>query len=134
MVNIWGSHLEVKDGYPNDLENIDLPVITVNYVTSQNVPRELGTDAGDDINYWHVMIFARGKGERDDMAYDVYQLLRSGCDVYDFSTGSPVGRIGYMDFTNITAKPVYPAGENVPRGERNRSVVVAKAEVSITGA
>ena len=124
LVSIWGSHLIVKDGWSSDLENIVLPAVTINYVTDDSVPRGLGESTNDDINYWHIMVFARGKGERDDISYDIKQLLGSGCGVYDFSAGSQGEKIGYMNFTNIRIKPIL--------AERNRSVVIARAEVSIT--
>jgi len=134
LVSIWGSHLTVKDGHPNDLENIELPTVTVNYVTNARSPREIGTEEGYDSIYWHFMVFARGKGERDDIGYDVYRLLESGCDVHDFSSGAIGGRLGKLQFEGISYKPIFTLGDSVPEGERNRSVVIARAEVSITGA
>ena len=134
LVSIWGSHLTVKDGHPNDLENIKLPTVTINYVSNSRAPREIGTEEGYDSVFWHFLVFARGKGERDDIGCDVCHLLKSGCSIYDFSSGTVGGKLGTLVFRGISHKPIFTLGDSVPRGERNRSVVIARAEVSITGA
>ena len=134
LVNIWGSHLSVKDRYPNDLENIDLPMVTSGHATNARLQLEMGTEAGVDSMYWHFMVFARGKGERDDISCDIKRLLASGCGIYDYSSGSQGDKIGYMNFKNINIKPIISAAGSNPASMRNRSVVVAKAEVAITGA
>ena len=100
----WGSHLNVLDGFPNDLQTIEPPCVAIDYVNVRPIPVGIGKEDYNPDLYWHIHIFGRNKGERDDIANDVIDLLESGCYIYDFSEGSVGDKIGYAIFEDITSK------------------------------
>lgn len=125
--------LDIKDGFPNKLDNLDLPTVSIDYITFYSEPLELGTESTDDYGEWHFNVFARDNGERDDISYDIHELLNVGCGIYNFSGGSPGDRIGNIVFRRVTSRPVFVSSVDVPRGVRYRSVVMANADITITG-
>ena len=129
---IWGSNLEVMDSYPDDLKDLTPPVVAIDYTTIRPDPLELGTEETDDFYYWNVHIFGRKKGERDDITNVVIDLLESGCSILDFSDGTAGSAKGYVNFRDISAKPVFSTN-SAPVGVRYHAVVVTKANVTITG-
>lgn len=130
---IWGSFLSVKDSYPNTLEEITVPLVSVDYTTGRLNPLEIGTDENEDIMYFMIDIFARGKSERDDLLYIIMNLLSSGCNVVQFSGGSAGANIGHMYFEDISARPMYAFGPDIPTKVAYRAEVSTKATYTITG-
>jgi len=132
LTSIWGSFLSVIDGYPYPEDDITLPTVSVDYLSGSLAGLEIGTDNTEDTMIFEIDIFARSKGERDDLSDIVEGLLVSGCDLLQFSGGGAGESLGYMAFERITSKPVYYVG-GLPSTLANRAVVTARADVVTTG-
>ena len=131
MTNEWGSNVEVLDSYPQDLKNLMPPVVAVDCNTIRPNPLEIGTEDTHDYYYWHIHIFGRKTGERDDITNAVIDLLESGCAILDFSTGVAGDSKGFVNFQDINARPIR-WGRTAPVGVRHHAVIVTKGDVTIT--
>jgi hypothetical protein len=122
LINIWGATINVIDGFPDNYINVSLPTVSIDYISSVRPPLEIGTEETDDSMFVEIDIFARGKGERDDLLDVICDLLISGCTMYTFSGETPQTTIGRIDFDFVSAKPVYLFGEGEPPSSINGSV------------
>jgi hypothetical protein len=102
----------VKDGYPNHPDELELPSISVEHMSTRYSPVQLG---GDLITYnreFGMEIFGSGKGMMDDMVNLVCSGLADNTriPIYDYNHGFDVSEedlpiIGYIEIMDINGYP-----------------------------
>lgn len=127
----YGSFLDVLGRYPHNYEDISLPTVTVDYLSGDYENIEIGTAELEDIAYFTIEVFARSKGERDDLGDMIQDLLIAGCDMLQFSGGYAGVKLGNIHFDTIRARTLFAMGD-VPAPLVNRVVIRTQARVVVT--
>ena len=97
------------DGYPNDVENMKLPTVSIEHYFTNEVPFQLGPGRTDE-RVFGINVFARSDGERDDLAERVRNYLSSQTvNIYDYNIvysggTSPILAAGRADNITMTAQ------------------------------
>ena len=96
-------HVEVIDGYPND-KNLSIPTIAVEHIKTIEKKVELGNDFEKIERQYTIDIYARSKGERDDLNSFLAALIGRGMTTVDdryntidrISHAGDIHRLGWL--------------------------------------
>ncbi len=87
LKNKFPSFVTIVDGFP--VASLVLPTIAVEWNQINGEELELGNRKTLKIRDWYIDIFAVNKSQRDEFAYQIYNDLDDGVDVYDYNEGFP---------------------------------------------
>ena len=81
------SYITIVDGFPTD--NLVLPTISVDAVSIDPRPHELGNRTRVNTRVWRIDVFAKNKSQRDEIGYKILNGLIDPIPVYDYDEGFP---------------------------------------------
>lgn len=106
LVDYEWNYVSVIDSWPYD-DVPPLPFVCIDMQKANKLPLQLG---GGDIRdgYWNIQIFARNKGERDDLMDLIYDnVYQRRCPLYLLSSGLPLQNGQYNEMFDSSVHNTY---------------------------
>ena len=122
-------NVNLSDGYPLELNKIELPKISIEHIGSEVSPLEVGPDF---MRNWKrdfiIDIFARTDGELKDLSEMICEHLEDSAPLYDYNGGFPdygytPNRIGTIYFSNDESRRISPENEH-PATRFHQSIIL----------
>lgn len=79
--------IAIEDGFPDKV--LVIPTIAVEAGKIDVVEFELGNRIGLRVRRWYIDIYATNKSQRDEIGYELLDILKDGIPVFDYNDGFP---------------------------------------------
>lgn len=131
----------VMDGYPDNLDEITVfPVVTVQSSVGGALPVQLGSRSALNIT-WELDVLAHRDGQRDDIAYAIWDALSENSIVYyNFDSGgfptvlgdySGIATYGTITFSPGTMVVLTPENFTNIEAEKHHALIVITGYLSV---
>jgi hypothetical protein len=102
------SFIHIEDGFPE--KDLAIPTVAVEAGKIDVVEYELGNRVGLRVRRWYIDIYAKNKSQRDEIGYELLDVLKDGIPVYDYNQGFPPGitptRVGTLIIQSKSYSPI----------------------------